>query len=134
MPDLGHVIEILCLLRGLLLYRDEAAALEIRPERVIYVCGRHLPHLEVPQVLLPQREGVVRKGIGLEGQVTIHFLGTARVEIRVLQLCVGHSVHRVARDLPREVLQVVPLGQSRSIATLSEFLIIDGPICVGRLR
>jgi hypothetical protein len=64
LSDLGHVIEILCLLRGLLLYRDEAptaaTALEIRPQRVIYVFGRHLSHLEVPQVLLPQREGVAR--------------------------------------------------------------------------
>jgi hypothetical protein len=52
----------------------------------------------------------------------------------VLQLCVGHSVHRVAGDLPRQVLQVVPLGQSRGVPALSEFLIVDGPIRVGRLR
>ena len=61
LSDLSHVIEIPCLLRGLMLYRDEPSpTLEIRPQRVIYVCGRQLSHLEVPQVLLPQREGVVR--------------------------------------------------------------------------
>jgi hypothetical protein len=55
-----------------------------------------MPHLEIHEGLLPQRKGVVCKGISFEGEVTINFIRTPRIEIRMFQRGVSYSVDRVA--------------------------------------